>query len=109
VGQPITIRLLTTGGSIVNFDDVQLTPTPGYPFPAVHTVTLTLAVNDEGNPTPVKDTMEIDVYDDECAAARIGLSLAAENPGDIDKNCITDLKDLAAMLLTWLDTAPEWP
>jgi hypothetical protein len=114
VGQKLEIRLMTVDNGItgdeVNFDDVQLTATPAYPFPAAHTVTLTLAVSDEGNPTPVKDTMTIDVYDDECAAARIGLSLAAENPGDIDKNCITDLKDLAEMLITWLDTAPpEWP
>ena len=73
------------------------------------TVTLTLAVHDGIHPT-VQDTMTIDVYDDACLAARIGLGLAADNPTDLDGNCITDLKDLAEMLAKWLDdhalTAP---
>ena len=106
VGRPLEIRLVTVDdGSVgyeVNFDDVKLTATPAYPFPAVHTVTLTLAVNDESNPTPVTDSMTIDVYDDECQAARIGLSRAAENPGDIDEDCDTDLKDLSLQLSKWL-------
>jgi len=66
-------------------------------------VTLTLAVNDVVNPTPVVDTMTIDVYDDACVAARIGKALAAENAGDLDGNCITDFDDLAVMATTWLD------
>ena len=64
------------------------------------TVSLTLVVHDEVNP-PVADTMTIDVYDDACQAA-IGAGLAAINAVDVDKNCITDNKDLAAMLREWL-------
>jgi outer membrane protein assembly factor BamB len=66
------------------------------------TVTLTLAVSDAGNPTPVTDSMTIDVYDDACKATIIGKGLAADNPTDLDNNCITDLKDLSMMLTTWL-------
>jgi hypothetical protein len=73
------------------------------------TVTLTLAVSDRVNPTPVTNTMTIDVYDDACKAA-IGAGLAADNPTDLDGNCITDLKDLAIMLATWLtDTSLTAP
>ena len=67
------------------------------------TVTLTLAVNDEGNPTPVTDSMTIDVYDDACKAARIGIGLAEYYPADFNGNCITDLEDLAVMAAKWLD------
>ena len=53
----------------------------------------------------------IDVYDNACLAARIGLGLAEDNPTDLSGNCITDLKDLAALLADWLVdtglTAPE--
>ena len=104
VGQPLEIRLMTVDdGSVgweVNFDDVQLTATPAYPFPAVHNVTLTLAVHDEGNPTPVKDTMTIDVYDNACLAAKGKDPTAAKT--DLDGNCIANVKDLAEVLATWL-------
>jgi len=71
-------------------------------------VTLTLAVNDEGNPTPVEDTMDIDVYDDACQAALgTGLTIAQT---DFDANCITDIRDFAVLAAKWLDdykaTAP---
>ena len=103
MGQHLQIRLLVPDNPVscdVGFDDVKLTANPGVPFPVVHTVTLTLAVSDEGNPTPVTDSMTIDVYDDACKAA-IGAG-ATYDETDIDKNCITDLKDLAALLAEWL-------
>ncbi len=107
VGEVIQIRLLATslGGawSMTDFDDVVLTADPPFPATPDMTVKLTLGVNDEANPMPVTDTMTIDVYDDECKAARYGVGLAEDNPGDINKNCITGLDDLAEMLSTWLD------
>lgn len=103
-GQALEIRLVLVDngstGTELDFDDVKLNIT-GTNIPA--TVTLTFGVRDEANPTPVEDTITIDVYDDACVAARIGVGLAADNPGDIDGNCITDLKDIAAMAQTWLD------
>ncbi|RLG70150.1 MAG: hypothetical protein DRO11_06645, partial [Methanobacteriota archaeon] len=62
-------------------------------------VTMKLDVTLEGK-NPVADSMKIDVYDDACAAVRIGLDLA--DITDFDENCITDLKDLAVMLAVWL-------
>ena len=64
------------------------------------TVALTLVVNDGIN-TPVADTMTIDVYDNSCRAA-LGAGLAAENPTDLDANCITDLRDYAVLAAKWL-------
>ena len=64
---------------------------------------MTLAVNDEGNPTPVTDSMTIDVYDDACKAARIGIVLAEYYPADFDGNCITDIEDLAVITAKWLN------
>ncbi len=105
VSQPLEIRLIAVDNGLtgweVDFDDVKLTATPGYPFPAVHTVTLTLAVNDEGNPTPVTDTMTIDVYDDACLAALA--TTVGDYPADFDESCKTGLEDLAVMLSTWLN------
>jgi alpha-tubulin suppressor-like RCC1 family protein len=67
------------------------------------TVTLTLAVNNVGSgKSDVEDNMEINVYDDACQAARIGKDLAADNPTDVDGNCITNLKDFAVMAAKWL-------
>ncbi len=66
------------------------------------TVTLTLAVHDADNPTPVEDTVEIDVYDDACKAGRIGKWRLADNPTDFDGNCITNLEDFAVIGRTWL-------
>jgi hypothetical protein len=66
------------------------------------TVTLTLAVNDESyDPTPVEDTMMIDVYDNACQAA-IGKGLDPIDPADFDANCITDLGDYAILAAAWL-------
>jgi len=68
------------------------------------TVTLTLAVNNAGRLGPdVLNTMTIDVYDDACLAARFGVDLAADNPTDLDGNCITDLNDFAEMAKKWLN------
>ena len=64
-------------------------------------VTMALGVSDGANPTPVEDTMEIDVYSDNCLAAKAA-GLAAIDPADIDADCITDLEDFAEMALTWL-------
>jgi hypothetical protein len=116
VGLPLQIRLLAKPGddNEIDFDDVQLLidgePAGEYVYdPAPVTVELNLAVNDENNPTPVEGTMTIDVYDNACLAA-VGAGLATIGPADFDENCITDVKDLAVMLATWLDdialTAP---
>ena len=59
------------------------------------------------------DSMTIDIYDDPCSAARLGVGLGAENLGDITgdpgdpdpdaPDCDTDLYDLTEIVLTWLD------
>lgn len=111
LGEPLEIRLIAESyadGHAVYFDDVILTiDGESGSFPP-HTVTLTLAVHDEDNPTPVEDTMTIDVYADECLAA-IGAGLAPD-AGDIDEDCMTNLKDIAEIAAAWLDvyslTAP---
>jgi hypothetical protein len=110
LGETLEIRLVAesfTDGKGVDFDYVELTadiPTPD-PYP----VRLTLTVNDGIN-APVSSSMTIDVYDDACSAARIGKGLAADNPGDLDGNCITDARDLAEFAAKWLNqgglTAP---
>jgi hypothetical protein len=100
-GLPLQIRLVALEDpadhgttSFVAFDDVKLTSeSPS----DTTTVTLTLLVNDT-----FEDTMTIDVYDDACQMARIGQGKAAENPGDFDKNCITDFEDVATMVAKWL-------
>ena len=62
-----------------------------------------LAVNNAGRlEPPIKDTMTIDAYDDACKAA-IGKGLAADNPTDLDGNCITNFRDVALMTVTWLN------
>jgi hypothetical protein len=103
LGQALQIRLLCRPGESVveaDFDDVQLTAETPTPVPYV--VTLTLAVNNEGSATEVKDTMTIDVYDDACQMARLGEGKAADNPGDFDGDCITDANDLAELAAEWL-------
>jgi hypothetical protein len=97
-GKKIGIKMW--GASDVAFDDVQLTVDPPVAPPVV-TVELSLAVHDEFNQTPIEDTMTIDVYDDECAAARIGT--AADNPADFNKDCVIGLGDLVLMAAKWLD------
>jgi len=87
-------------------------------------VTIDLTLNIEGG-SVITDSMTIDVYDTACQAT-ISVGLQDENPGDVDKNCVTniddlkllaeawltdsDLSDLADMAATWLDdytlTAP---
>jgi hypothetical protein len=68
------------------------------------TVTITLAVNNTGRTGPdVKDTLEIDVYDDPCKAA-IGKGLKADHPTDlVGDDCVTDIKDLAELAAKWLN------
>jgi len=79
---------------------VTITKDPGEAI----TVTLTLVVNNAGEP-PEKareDSMRINVYDDACLAA-IGKGLTADNPTDlVGDDCITDLEDLAEMAKKWL-------
>ena len=68
----------------------------------VVTVTMTVTVGDVESPTADTASIEIDVYDNECNAARIGISLAAENPQDFNGDCITNLEDLAELAIAWL-------
>jgi len=112
LGQPLEIRLgtaaLQTAGTGVDvyvmYDDVQLAVDPPLSAPpGMVTVILTLAVHDVANPTPVEDSMTIAVYDDACMAARIGMGLSADYPGDLDGNCITVFGDFSLMAMTWLD------
>jgi hypothetical protein len=103
VDQPLGIRLIAKAFTQeMNFDNVHLTADPPFPVPERTSVELTVSVNDEANPTPVKDAVTIDVYSDACTAARVGLSLAAENPGDVDVDCDTDFYDLDEMVSKWL-------
>ena len=108
VGQPLEIRLLAKDGTEeMHFDNVHLTADPGFPVLAGDTYTLTATVEDAISLET--DTMTIDIYDDECQMTRIGLSLAAENPGDINADCDTDLYDLDMLVTTWLDEPDGLP
>ena len=62
-------------------------------------VMLTVLVHDDVSSD--EDTMTIDVYDNSCLAAIIGLGQEYD-PGDIDADCDTDLADFAAMTEEWL-------
>ncbi len=112
LGQPLEIRLIAESYATdhaVYFDDVILSiDGKSGTFPPHHSVDLTLAVHDEDNPTPVEDTMTIDVYADKCMAA-IGAGLAPD-AGDVNVDCMTNLKDLAEIAAAWFDvysvTAP---
>ena len=66
------------------------------------TVKVTLTVNNQGSTNFKSDFMFIDVYDDACAAAN-AFSPMTYDKGDINQDCITNLKDLAEMALTWLN------
>ena len=117
-GEPVSLdaTIVDDGKSALTYawsanpsDGVVFTPSAAVEDPTVtitkatdnpSTVTLTLAVNDVGNPTPVEGTMTIDVYDDACQLARIGLGLADKT--DLDNNCITDLRDYAILAAKWL-------
>jgi len=109
VGQPIAIRLISTAAtaSRLCFDDVVLSidGQPGEMIygPSGATVTITVAVNDQANPTPATDSIEIDVYDDACSMARIGQGMAEARTGDYDGDCDTDLDDLAILAGKWLN------
>jgi len=66
-------------------------------------VTLTLAVNNEGRlDPPVTDSMTIDVYDDACLAAE-ALGPVELDPTDFNHNCLTNFEDFALLAATWLD------
>jgi hypothetical protein len=103
LGEALEIRLVAvnfTDGKGVDFDDVKLTAEG--PTPDPYTVTLTLAVDNEGSgKDDVVDTMTIDVYDDACAAG-IDLGLVTLDPADFDGNCITGFEDFAEMAGAWL-------
>ena len=108
IGERLQIRLLAIGPDDyyeADFDDVKLRsdPPPSPPSSDATTVTLTLAVNDETNQTPVTDTMTIDVYVTACIASRFGLGGAENNPGDLDADCDTDFEDFAAFATAWLN------
>ena len=105
VGLPLEIRLLAgskaAGYAECNFDDVKLTADPPFPAPeGVSSVDITLTVQDETNPA-VSDSMTIEVYDDECQAAREGLGL--DIPADLNENCLVNPEDLAVMAEKWLN------
>jgi hypothetical protein len=64
------------------------------------TFTLTLEVDDSVNP-PVEDTMTIDVYDNNCLAAKAA-GLAEIDTADFDADCDTDIEDYAEIAEDWL-------
>jgi len=66
-------------------------------------VTLTLVVNNAGSGhQDVIDTMDIEVYDDFCEAAKgIGTAVSFDS-SDINRDCITDLRDFAELAALWL-------
>ncbi len=65
-------------------------------------VTITVVINDETYPDTKTDSMTIDVYDTACKAT-LSKALAADNPTDFNKDCITDLDDFADFAAAWLD------
>jgi hypothetical protein len=77
---------------------VTISKTTGDPV----SIALKLTVNDGENP-PVTDIMTIKVYDDACEATRLGMSLAANNPADINGDCKISLEDLVGMAAKWLN------
>ncbi|MBW8016702.1 MAG: hypothetical protein FVQ82_10980 [Planctomycetes bacterium] len=64
-------------------------------------VTITLAVTLDGVGT-VEDSFTIDIYDDACAAAVAVGTETVFDPADFNKDCVTDIKDLAQMAAAWL-------
>jgi hypothetical protein len=65
-------------------------------------VTMTLTAFDDANPEVAEASVEIDVYNDACHMAKQGEKITIPL-GDVNKDCITDLLDLAEMAVTWLD------
>ena len=62
---------------------------------------LTLTVTLDGE-LPVVETIKIDVYDDACDAAVAIGSKAIIEATDFNKDCVTDMTDLAEMAMAWL-------
>jgi len=109
VGQPIAIRLVSTAAAAKRlcFDDVTLSIN-GESGEMVYdaemsTVTITVAVIDEGDPAGDTDYIMIDVYDSACLMARFGEGKAADNLGDLNGDCDTNLLDLALIAEKWLN------
>jgi hypothetical protein len=106
VGEPLGIRLVCKYASAdieLSCDNVHLTADPPFAAPDLSSVELTVRVNDEANPTYIlKDSMTIDVYSDDCEAAKAA-GFGADNPGDLDEDCDTDIDDLVAAVETWLN------
>jgi len=71
------------------------------PTGAATIVTMNLDVTLEGK-DPVTNSMKIDVYDDACLATKAAGPVVIDET-DIDGNCITNFKDFALFVLTWLD------
>jgi hypothetical protein len=120
LGETLEIRILAEAydgfdGADICFDAVTFTiggvathVTP--PQEGMITVTVTVALNDVFNPTPVVDTMTIDVYDTACQAIRDGANQGVNNLTDIDGDCNTTLIDFAAIAANWMiDTSSTGP
>lgn len=87
--------------SATDIEDPTVTITGGSGNPSV--VTLILSVVDSEGSTVV-GTTTIKAYDDQCKAARLGMGLASDHPTDLaGDDCITNLKDLAELALSWLN------
>ena len=88
---------------ILNADqaDPTVTITKTGPTDDVVTVTMTVAVSDGANPSPVEASVEIDVYNDACHMARVAEGKSAI--ADFNNNCVTGLEDLAVVAADWLD------
>ncbi len=100
IGDP-NLDVVITGADTEN---ASVTITKAVPTGDATVVTMTLAVNNAGNPPEdaVTDTMTIDVYDDACVAAK-AVGLVEIDPTDFDENCITNFADFAVLAITWLD------
>jgi hypothetical protein len=83
-----------------NVEDPNVTITKATNNPSV--VTLTLAVNNVGSGKyDVEDTLTIDMYDDGCKAANADGALEYDS-SDFNRDCKTNLEDLAEMAAAWL-------
>ena len=76
-----------------------VTITKDAPTGDVTIVQVTLTADDGTGPEP--DTMKIDLYDDNCQAAK-ATNTAELDPTDFDDNCITNLADFAVLAADWL-------
>ena len=91
-----------TGAVITDADqeDASVTITKAALTGDAAVVELTLAVTLPGIGT-VSKSIEIDVYDDACLAAKSTDTVQLDNT-DFDGNCITGLEDFAVIALNWL-------